>query len=569
MKQSSILVLVMMLALPVSAQKKSYVADYDFLRKTVAARGAAVASKRLDWSGISKSWKPRFAAATTDVEHLRNVMGFLAELGDSHTGVTRSSVSWNELPSKWDGLYGGGLWLGWDRGLVIVRGLMKGHALASRLEPGSVIVEIDGMPAWFAMAREKQRIGRSVGISSDHSLFASMGNRFLPFGEKRRIEIAFITPDGKSERATVDRWGPGGKSFSMLRATLPKGVEPQSQAFSKMLSRPWCKKVGYLRITGGMNADTLEVFHRAFDALEGMEALMLDCRGMGGGGDGSAWEMAGRLFPKGAANGRNRRIEASGSWQFDGPVVMLQDELEVSSAETFTWAVSETERVVSVGRSTGGWGIIPNRFKCPSGLVDFRLGVNDRPTPIRGIRTEGIGWPADVSVPYGPGFCGQDDVVGELGWYALQSMVLGLKPDQARSAFAELMRGDVKAMRKICKAIAKRKSWRPQSVEKLSATDLKAMLAVEKEILTNQDLVPDLVGLAARMDDYVQRAKRSGQSRALKSLEKARKAARRELAAQAAVLDLLKEEKVSKKALSKFRKKHGKTRVGRFAAGFF
>ena len=36
------------------------------------------------------------------------------------------------------------------------------------------------------------------------------------------------------------------------------------------------------------------------------------------------------------ANGLHGRIEASGSWQFDGPVVMLQDETEVSSAETFT-----------------------------------------------------------------------------------------------------------------------------------------------------------------------------------------------------------------------------------------
>jgi len=108
-----------------------------------------------------------------------------------------------------------------------------------------------------------------------------------------------------------------------------------------------------------------------------MEALLLDCRRMGGGTDACAWDMAGRFYPKGVSNGLHGRIAPSGSRQFDGPVVMLQDEVEISSAETFTWAMSETERCVSVGRPTGGWGIIPKGYSCPSGIVSFRLGVNE------------------------------------------------------------------------------------------------------------------------------------------------------------------------------------------------
>ena len=59
----------------------------------------------------------------------------------------------------------------------------------------------------------------------------------------------------------------------------------------------------------------MTAFHKAFDALKGMEALLLDCRGMGGGGDYQAWEMAGRLFTKTVPNGPGRRSKPTASWQ--------------------------------------------------------------------------------------------------------------------------------------------------------------------------------------------------------------------------------------------------------------
>jgi hypothetical protein len=95
-------------------------------------------------------------------------------------------------------------------------------------------------------------------------------------------------------------------------------------------------------------------------------------------------------------------IEPTGSWQFDGPVVLLEDERMISSAETFTWAMTETGRAFSVGRPTGGATIIPDSFDAPSGLFRFRLGVHDRKTPIKGVQPEGIGTPPDVLVRYEP-----------------------------------------------------------------------------------------------------------------------------------------------------------------------
>ncbi|MEN8152138.1 MAG: S41 family peptidase, partial [Planctomycetota bacterium] len=107
--------------------------------------------------------------------------------------------------------------------------------------------------------------------------------------------------------------------------------------------------------------------------------------------------MAGLFFEKPPGHGR-ARIPATG--RFTGPVVMLIDERMISSAETFTWAMTETGRVVTVGRPTGGATIIPRSFDAPSGLFSFRLGVTDRKTPGKGVQPEGIGTAPDVYVPY-------------------------------------------------------------------------------------------------------------------------------------------------------------------------
>src|SRR6185436_2228489 len=92
--------------------------------------------------------RPLFAACTSDAEHVKNVMRLLAVLRDSHTGVTDTSVDGKLLPSKWDGLYGGGLWIGWDQGLLVVMGLP--HA--------------DGRPA--ARVR-RRRDRRRAGVARD------------------------------------------------------------------------------------------------------------------------------------------------------------------------------------------------------------------------------------------------------------------------------------------------------------------------------------------------------------------------------------------------------------------
>ncbi len=134
-----------------------YIVDFEFIEKTVSRQGAAVPYRKIDWKAVSKEFRPRFEACTSDRDHVENVMRYLAVLGDAHTGVTRHSIDHALLPSKFDGLYGAGMDFAYDDGRFWLRGLMDGHSLQGSVAPGDTLVAVDGLPAWLAMEREKRR----------------------------------------------------------------------------------------------------------------------------------------------------------------------------------------------------------------------------------------------------------------------------------------------------------------------------------------------------------------------------------------------------------------------------
>ena len=523
-----------------TAAPSKYLEDFEFIKKTVDERCAGLKPKKIDWAAECAKAKPAFAACTSDVDHVKNVMRLLAVLRDSHTGVTDTTVDGNQLPSKWSAdSYGAGLWVGWDKGRLVVQGMIDGNGLAGVVPLGSTIAAIDGEPAWLSMERLKRRILEFEGTSTDASLWASMDNKLLPFGDKQKVDLLVFTPESKTKTAGATRWGkfgPGVAGFGH-ECTWPDGVAPGDGAVAKMLETPWCKKLGYLRITGGMNEPTVAAFNKAFDSLKGMEACLLDCRWMGGGGDSQAWAMAGRFFKVGADNGEYGKLGPTGPWQFDGPVVMLQNENEVSSAETFTWAMTETARVVSVGRPTGGWGIIPDGFQCPSGIVSFRLGVNMRATPVKHVQTEGVGWPPDVLVPFGPVVRAKTDPVREIGLEVLHAMKAGLKTDRARDLFSGLFAGRIAEFRK---AIAEAKGYDGREIASLAEEDLKKRLAAELALLKLDDAgPPDVLGARARLADLEPVATAAGMKSALADLQAAVKKLAAEGDAQAEFLSLV------------------------------
>ena len=381
-----------------------YAADLDFLARTVQARFPALRKKGVDWDAECEAWKRRFATARDDREHVLNVMQLLALLGDSHSGVVESKVE----PPAFEGLFGAGLWIAADRGRLVLRAAVPGHPILERTRPGAELLSIGGKPAKLVHRAARAQLKQWYGWSSDRFLDARLSFQFFPFGKEERISAVFLDPSGKVVATELERWGPGGRGLSRAAATMPEGLAAEGLAVSKRLD----DRTGYIRILGGMDESTQKAFDAAFDALKGVEGILLDCRGMGGGSDIPAWAMAGRFFEKRVLE---PPVEPTGSWQFAGPVILLQDERMASSAETFTWAMTETGRALSVGRPTGGATIIPEVFDAPSGLFRFRLGCHDRKTPIKGVQPEGIGTLPDILVRYEPALLAKygDPILGK------------------------------------------------------------------------------------------------------------------------------------------------------------
>jgi hypothetical protein len=560
-------------ALAVAAGDPRYVDDFEFIRSTVAQKGAAVHVRKLDWKAICDRFEPRFASAASDAEHVKNVMELLATLGDAHTGVTRSAVAWDDLPRKFDGIFAGGLWWREDAGKFVVAGF-EASVDRTRVPPlGSALIEIGHEPAWIALGRDHARLTRWFGTSSDHSLYASLGNALLPYRGANVAHVLVATPDGKAKDFELMRFAQSGKAFDPSRALLAPGLAWQEGAVSGFVEHRSGKRIGVLVITGGMDAATVTKVHTAFDRLKDMDALVLDARHAGGGGDAAAWEIAGRLYPEGEDNGLHGRIEPSGSWQFAGPVVFLQDASMVSSAETLAWAVTERGRCVSIGRATGGWGIIPNGFKCPSGLVDFRLGVNARPTPVKRVQTEGVGWPADVTTP--PTFTWREpkskdaqealDPTVDLGLDVAALMACGIGRDDARNSFRALFDGKCDEFAKALAKSAKATPWfdAPRAAARRK-DEIKSEVEQEIALIVGDEVrSPDVLSSATRYPAGSARAKAAGFAKLADAWKAALDARKAEPAAQKALLETMGEaEKLDATQKKAFLAKHGKTRVG-------
>ena len=99
-----------------------YLKDFEFIVEAVKKESAALATKGINWDAVVKKFRLKFEQCTDDGEHVRNVMELFATLRDSHTGVLDTKVKAG-LPEKFDGLYGAGIWFGWDQGKAVIRGV--------------------------------------------------------------------------------------------------------------------------------------------------------------------------------------------------------------------------------------------------------------------------------------------------------------------------------------------------------------------------------------------------------------------------------------------------------------
>lgn len=165
-----------------------------------------------------------------------------------------------------------------------------------------------------------------------------------------------------------------GKASAKQEVTIVRGsIAVPSVAYSGMLD----KETGYVKVTR-FGETTYKEFHRALANLkaQGMEHLVIDLRGNGGGLLDVAVNMANDLLPHGrlivyteGAHHRRTDTYARGRAFYEGKVTVMIDELSASASEVLAGAIQDNDRGEIVGRRSFGKGLVQQQFPMKGGAA--------------------------------------------------------------------------------------------------------------------------------------------------------------------------------------------------------
>jgi len=154
---------------------------------------------------------------------------------------------------------------------------------------------------------------------------------------------------------------------------------------------------------------------------QGVQGVLLDLRGNGGGSLTEAHELAGLLLGQVPAvqvrdaEGRVQLLEGSGEAAWTGPLVVLVDRLSASASEIVTAAVQDYRRGVVIGERTFGKGTVQAVKRAADGRLIVTIAKFYR---VSGDSTQHAGVTPDLELPalYDPTEVGESALENPLPW---------------------------------------------------------------------------------------------------------------------------------------------------------
>ena len=249
-----------------------------------------------------------------------------------------------------------------DDGTVLVQTVTpKSPALAAGLKTGDVITKVDG--------KEYHNI--------EDFRNAIVGEKDTP------VEITYIR-DGEEHTVKITR-----------------GEVNEISVYSGETK----DNIGYIRIAS-FHSDTAEAFKTELSALEkkGLDGVIIDLRGNGGGFMDQALEVADMLLPEGTityteTRDGTRQYYNSGESATDMKYVLLVDRYSASASEIVTAAIKDNKGGSIVGETTYGKGVIQEELTYPDGSL-LRLTIQEYFSP-NDSRINGVGIKPDYEVAIG------------------------------------------------------------------------------------------------------------------------------------------------------------------------
>jgi len=187
----------------------------------------------------------------------------------------------------------------------------------------------------------------------------------------------------KGSLARMDVWRNGKKlTLEITRGTIPVSAVDAAYLLNKT--------TGYIRLNK-FTENSYEEFMESMESLQrkGMQQLVLDLRGNGGGFMNEAVDMADEfldgdklvVYMQGVnTKKRDYRCKRPGLFE-KGKLVLLVDELSASASEVLAGALQDWCRATVVGRRTFGKGLVQEQYSLSDGAA-IRLTIARYYTPL-------------------------------------------------------------------------------------------------------------------------------------------------------------------------------------------
>ncbi|WP_417383705.1 S41 family peptidase [Gimesia sp.] len=144
-------------------------------------------------------------------------------------------------------------------------------------------------------------------------------------------------------------------------------------------------EIGYIAVDSLSNQALLNEFETVLKQMRGTRGLILDIRANGGGAEPLAQKLAGYFLDQPClyathqyrsgtkhddlGSMQKRRLTPSQDWYYRGPVIVLQGEKTMSSAEAFALMLAECPTVTTMGDRTAGSSGNPRRIDAGAEII--------------------------------------------------------------------------------------------------------------------------------------------------------------------------------------------------------
>ncbi|NDJ75638.1 MAG: PDZ domain-containing protein [Chloroflexi bacterium] len=361
--------------------------------------------KNIDWDALYADITPRVEAAESTLDYHLAIARLGAYIPDGHLSYFSVDVAQAFLL----GGVGIGQMVVTDDKEIVITNIQPGlPAEAAGIVEGDVLVEVDGTPALRFLEQTPLLI---ASASTPHSVTYWRAATMLlgPIGS--RVEITVRQANGAERTTTLVR--EPDVSALMLAAT------PEDSGARVIEGRLLDSGVGYIAVRDFAADVSLADawFEQELQALidAGATGIILDLRFNTGGLVDLAMAIAGRFFPEPVRIGDLYYADGDGGFAYrgyietlayapyyDGPVVVLVDEMTTSAGELFAYSMTLDDRAIVVGHTptNGSTGEISDGQYVLPGDLSLQIPTGRIADPDGGATLiEGTGVQPDIVVP--------------------------------------------------------------------------------------------------------------------------------------------------------------------------